>query len=237
MQKKIRYFGLFSVLMIIVYIILIINPKSLFAYSYEYKNFSVFSDRIISANIENVLEDVRNRLEHSELYTNGNQFKIFLCNDNWRFKFFSRNGNAGGIVNFVISPNIFIRQNNIDSNTISPPKSWIHSTEDRPLSYFIAHEGVHSLQRNISSLLVIKSKSYILEGYADYIAKSSDFDMREYVDLYKKKNIIMDPNKGLYAKYHLYIAFLIEYKGFTFYQILSEEPDIEDVLKEVATMY
>jgi len=48
----------------------------------------------------------------------------------------------------------------------------MHSCNDRPLSYFIAHEATHALQRKFDKWMLLKTPAYIIEGYADYIGKA-----------------------------------------------------------------
>ena len=217
----------------VLYLIVLINPKPLFAHSFDYKNFSVHSDEEIPDAIKYVLDDVLCRLKKSELYGETAAFNVYICNDNWRFKFFTRNGNAGGVVNFPISPNIFIRKSDIEKNAIIPPGGWMYAMDERPLSYFIAHEATHSLQRKISPILPIQAPIHIVEGYADYIGKSPDFDYQRYKDLYEKNDFKMNPKSGLYYRYHLYTAHLMDIEKMTFEEVLQEQPDLEQTLAKV----
>lgn len=215
------------------YIFLLISPSLLFSYTYKYQNFQVYADELIPTEIEEVLKDVDTRLKGSDLYEASDQFKIFICNEDWRFSFFTRNPKAGGVVNFGLSPNIFIRQSDIKKNRIIPPDGWMFAANERPLSYFIAHEATHSLQRKIDPLLNIKNPVYIIEGYADYIGKGKDFDFKKYKQRYIEGHPTMNPANGLYSKYHLYIAYLMEKKNYSFLDIVKEQPDLESVLKEL----
>lgn len=214
------------------YLLLLWCPNPLFAHQYSYQNFVVYSDQKISPEIDFVLEDVEERLSLSELYEESDVFHIYICNDNWRFVFFTRNPNAGGVVNFLVSPNVFIRESNISENVIIPPNEWMFETISRPLSYFIAHEATHSLQRKIDPFLVVKTPVHILEGYADYIGKCKNFDFEVFKNDYLNEDFKMNPANGLYNKYHLYVAYLVEKKGYDFEQLVREEPSME-VLKEL----
>jgi hypothetical protein len=220
----------------LIYTLLLLSPSLVFAHTYEYEGFKVFSDRAISANIEIVLDDTRHRLQYSELYGGVDDFRIYICNDNWRFTLFTRNASAGGVVNFVLSPNIFIREANIDENEIVPPQTWRHSLADRPLSYFIAHEAVHSLQRGYDPFLVLKYEPEIIEGYADYIAKAPTFDMAKSIQEYKKGASSMKSSSGLYDRYHLFVAYLMECEGFDFLEIVAKKPDLELTLSKLKNL-
>lgn len=224
-----------SLAVIVTYLIVLIHPNMLFANEYEYRNFRIYADQEITGGINFVLDDAISRIAHSELYEDDDEFRVYICNDAWRFKLFTRNGNAGGLVNFMISPNIFIRESDIENNELIPPHGWMYTPKERPLSYFIAHEAIHSLERKYSPLLQVTTPSYILEGYADYIAKRPDFDYERYKEMYLTNDRLMDPENGLYHKYHLYVAFLIDKKGYSFSQLVNEKPDLNDTLELIAS--
>lgn len=214
-----------------IYIGLLIFPGLLFAHQTTYKNFNVYSDRQIDPNVKVVLEDVLARLEHSELYSNEVSFNVYLCNDQWRFNLFTRNPNAGGQVNFLISSNIFIRESDVATNQLIPPNGWMFEMDTRPLSYFIAHESVHALQRAHDPFMVIHTPNHIIEGYADYIAKRPDFDFNQYTQLLRDADSSMDPKNGLYKRYHLYSAILIDSLNLSFKDVLRTEPELEKTLE------
>lgn len=209
-----------------IYVLLLLFPKPLFSHSYEYQNFCVYSDQVIPSEIEQVLDDVTARLSGSELYDPELKFQIFICHSKRRFFFFTRNANAGGLVNFLISPNVFIRACDIVDNEIIPPGSWLMNREDRPLSYFIAHESCHALQRHNFPFLQLTSSSQIIEGYADYIAKGKT-DIIEYRNRYLNNDPKMNPANGLYEKYHLFVACYMEQKNYSFKQLAEENPSID----------
>lgn len=232
MKKKLKTLGGLFLGTIAAYLFLLIYPNVLFANKYQHLNFEIYSDRPITKNIDFVIDDVINRIKHSELYEANDKFRIFLCNDNWRFKLFARDKNAGGMVNIPISPNVFIRESNIETNELIPPGEWMYTPLERPLSYFIAHEAMHSLERKKNPFIQFTTPSYILEGYADYIAKKPDFQYKKYKELYLTNDFLMNPENGLYHKYHLFIAYLIDKEGYSFDRIINEKPDLERTLEK-----
>jgi len=217
----------------LLYSFFLICPNLLFANKYQYRNFTVFSDNEIPKSIDLVIDDAILRLEGSELYGNAAEFRLYICNDEWRFKFFTRNKNAGGVVNFLFSPNIFIRESNITSNQLIPPNTWKNPLTKRPLSYFIAHEAVHSLQREYDRFLIFRAPVEIIEGYADYIAKSESNGVKSLTEKLKNNASTMNPENGLYDKYHFYVGYLIENKGYNFERIVQEQPELEEIMNEI----
>jgi hypothetical protein len=215
------------------YLLLLVYPNFLFSHHLEYKNFKVYSDRAIPISLQPLLDTSYENLKQSELFEESDIFYLYFCYETWRFTFFTRNKMAGGVVNFLVSPNIFIRESDIENNEIIPPNGWMLSRHDRPLTYFISHEATHSLERKISPFLPVKVEPYILEGYGDYIAKKTTFDFEHYRNLYLKNDLVMDPKNGLYNKYHLYIAYLMEVKKMSFLEIIQTQPDLETTLSEL----
>jgi hypothetical protein len=214
-------------------------PQSLFSYHYEFKNFKVYSDREIPKEIDIVLVDVLKRISKSELYEPTEKYAIFICNSGWRLALFTRDPNVGGLVNQGLSKNVFIREAFINENRIvSPIKGKeIALPLERPLSYFIAHEITHSLQTKVDRFMMFTTPEYIVEGYADYIGKSIDFNYQEYFELFIKQDKIMNPSTGLYNKYHLIIAYLMDKKGMTFKEIVQSKMELEKVENELKAKY
>ena len=219
----------------ILYAILLIYPNPLFAHNYEYKNFNIYSDQQIPVEIENVIDDALNRLVKSELYHQNEEFNVYICNASWRFQLFTRNQKAGGAVNFAFCPHIFLRESNIEENKLIPHKSWKYkaNSESRSLAYFLTHEAVHSLQCRYDRMMVFYSSTEIIEGYADYIAKSDEMLFDKLKKAYLDDSPKMDPKNGLYDIYTLYMSYLIDQMGYNYIQILDEEPNMDEVLQSI----
>lgn len=203
----------------------------LFAYHHHYKNFDVHSDLPISSDIDKVLDDVIFRISHSELYDSRDSFSIYICNSTWRLLLFTRRAGVGGLVNQGLSDNVFIRESEIAENKIvSPTKGEeIALPEERPLSYFIAHEITHVLQTKVDRFMHFTTPTYIVEGYADYIGKATHFKYGRYLNNLNRNDITMNPETGLYNKYHLLVAHLMDKKGMTFQEIAHKKIDIAQV--------
>lgn len=234
-NKKIKISGLIISLSLFGYLGLLLYPNLLFSYHHTFKNFNIYSDQKIPIEIDRVLTDVLRRLKKSELYENTDTFSIYFCNSRWRLSLLTRNSNVGGFVNQGLSNNVFIRESKIEKNKIvSPTKGQeIALVEERPLSYFIAHEITHSLQTKIDRFMHITTPKYIVEGYADYIGKDSSFDFHKNLNNFNNNHITMNPATGLYNKYHLMIAYLMDIKGLTFQEIVKQKRSLREVENEL----
>lgn len=228
---KIKAGGFILFLLTSAYFFLLISPNILFAHHHNYKNFDVHSDLFIPNDIDKVLDDVIIRISHSELYDSTDSFAIYICNSSWRLLLFTRSADVGGLVNQGISNNVFIRESEIAKNRIiSPTKGQeIALPEERPLSYFIAHEVTHALQTKLDRFMHLTTPKYIVEGYADYIGKATHFKYEKYLNNLNRGDITMNPETGLYNKYHLLIGYLMDKKGMTFREIIDKKFDMAQV--------
>lgn len=218
---------------LICYIALLAYPMPLFAFHHSYKQFNVYSDREIPVEIESILDTVQNNIQKSDLYNPEYQFNIFFCNESWRLTLLARNTNVGGNVSGVVSPNVFVRESDIKSNRIIPPNGWMHDADNRPLSYFLAHELTHSMQALYDRFMIVKVPRYVMEGYADYIGKGNRFSYNEFRQKYIEKHPYMQETSGLYNRYHLYIAHLMDVHGMSIEEIIETLPDEESIGEEI----
>lgn len=210
-----------------------------FGYKHKYLNCSIFSDRPIDSSINKVLAASLKKVKKSDIYDSTTHFKIFLCNDLWRFSLFTfGKKNAGAITHSHTTGNIFIRPNDIEKNIIIAPDSWKfakppYSLDDRPLSYFIAHEIIHKILMKNNGRFNFSTPSWIEEGYADFIAKGDQFNYLENLKLLKLHAPELDPSQGLYRNYHLHVYFLFKYQNYSILKLLTEKPDFDKVNKEL----
>lgn len=210
-------------------------PQLLFSEKFIYKNCTVYSDSKIDRNIKSVLDSALEKIKESELFKPKIYFKIFLCNDLWRYSFYSLgHPDAGGITHTRLTGNIFIRPCKVKDNTIIAPDTWKfarppYTLADRPLSYFIAHEMTHRLQLYQYGKAYFKIPKWIIEGYADYVAKGDNFDYTSNLHLWKQKAPELKPESGLYRFYHLLIYYLLNIKHLSIRNIIEEIPSVRQV--------
>jgi len=140
---------------------------------------------------------------------------------------FVRSLEVGGAVN-PFSSNVFIRETDIKNNKILKEKE-IYQAKKRPLSYYLAHEITHVMQHKISNIMPLTIPKYIIEGYADYIGKEPDFDYDKFLQEYKENDFFMTIESGMYNRYHLLVAYLMDKKGMSFREIVEKKPSREEV--------
>lgn len=210
------------------------TPQPLFAHQMTYGRYQLWSDRPIpAAGAQAVLDDAEVRIRRSELFTPGQTFRIFICNDEWRLALYSQQGSGrmGGVADTWLGRNIFLRRSDLSTNRLIPPTADAPMA-DRPLSYYVAHEATHIMEsRAFGRLALLLRPRWVNEGYADYVGKADRFDVAENLRLLKARDPQLDFAKsGLYRRYHLEVAYLINHKGWTARRLMSAPPDEAEVL-------
>ncbi len=212
------------------YFLLLCFPQPLFAYSYSYENLTLYCDEPIPVKADRVLQDAQRRLDLCPLYAGHPRENIFLCDHFWRYELLTNlHSNAGGNAYGFAPENAFLRKADIALNVLFRKDGRTPSGPDRPLSYFMAHEITHGLTARFlgfwaaSHLPVWKS-----EGYADYVGKGGDFDFNRNLDLLKKGDSALNPKaSGLYLRYHLLVAELLDRRKLTVEEMLKGDFDRE----------
>jgi hypothetical protein len=218
------------------YVAILAFPQPNFSYRATHGQFDVFSDRPIPPQIASVLDDVRRRIERSELYDSGQRFRIFFCNDDWRMALYSQrfSSAAGGIADTWLTRNVYIRRSDIAANRLFAPTGTLADAADRPLAYFIAHEATHVMEsRAFGRLVSVRAPTWLLEGYADYIGKAS-FDREDNRRRLLAGDPLLDPATiGIYRRHHLLVATLIERDRLTVHRLFAEPPDEDELIERV----
>lgn len=216
--------------------LLLCFPQPLFAYKFSFGNLTLYCDDPIPVSAEVVLQDVQRRLGRSPLYQDRPKLNAFVCDHSWRFKFLTnRNSNAGGLAYGFPPWNVFLRKSDIAENVMFRADGSTPSGPDRPLSYFIAHEITHDLTaRFLGSLVFWRLPTWKCEGYADYVGKGGQFDFEKNLELFKRNDSSLNPSQsGLYLRYHLLVAFLLDYKKISTDGMLKQEFDREKLEAEI----
>ena len=215
------------------------NPGFAFAYSHNYGGFAVRSDRPIDPAIDRVLDDTIRRLKTSPFYYEGEEFRVFICNYNWRLGLFALNRSIGGGTVYG-TRNIFLRQADISSNRIvSPSGGSLLDEKDRPMSYFIAHEATHVMDlRRYGEIAMLRSPFWLVEGHADLVGKAGSFDIAANRDLLERNDRLLSEKiarQGLYRLYHLMVASLLRRPNTTIDSLFAAPPSEPDALREAGS--
>src|SRR3546814_4022791 len=198
----------------------------------EYRNYRIWSDRPIDPAITHVLDDATRRLRTSHLYDPQAPSWLFFCNEPWRMRLYT--GPVGGVADTLLTQNIYLCEADIGANRIVPPRGTLADADQRSLSYFVAHEATHIVQSRALGRLLKWHPEWLVEGYADYVAKAGDFDFEENRSLLKQDDACLDyARSGLYRRYHLMVAWLLDEQGQEIVEIFAVPPTQDTVLDDL----
>ena len=219
-----------------VYGALLLHPQPLFAYSARDAAILLHAREPLPPEVQGVLADALRRVETSPFYSAGETYDAFLCDDTRTFTAFTLwNRGAGAVSQWDLTGNIFLRPSHVERNRLVGA-SGRETPGERTLSYFIAHEVTHTmLARGIGRWNYAHLQKWQVEGYADYVGKAGQFDFAQNLAAFKADTRELDPKRsGLYLRYHLMVAFLLDRQGMTPEALLAgpiERAEIENRLR------
>ena len=219
-----------------VYLVLLAYPQPLFAYELTAAGISVHSTQPIPEAMKVTLARARARLDRSPLGGATRGAHVFICHSPWLFGVFARqNYRAGGITDGFVGQHVFLRESDMENDRLIGPRGRPVAA-DRPLSYFIAHELMHVANvRAVGRWRYARMPQWVDDGYADYIAR--DIDLDAALTKMKEDARELDPRRsGLYLRYHLMVAFLLDKKQVNVGQLLSSAPDRDDVESQLRAL-
>ena len=234
-MRNILHRGLFAFsLVAAAYLVLLAYPQPLFAYQLNHAGITVHATTPIPDAMRTTLDRVRARLDRTPLVDPSQPQRVFICSTPWLFTFFARNNyRVGGVADVFVGQNVFLRQSDMASDRLISPGGQPVAA-DRPLSYFMTHELMHIAQaRHLGRLRYARLPQWTDDGYADYVAR--DYDLAVALQKLKDDAPELDPNRsGLYIRYHLMVAYLIEKRGMDVSTLLERPPKQSALERQLA---
>lgn len=218
-----------------VWLTLILHPQPLFAYSARRANVVLYTRAPMPPQAGPLLDEVVRRISGSPLYDEHRVHHVFLCDTRPLFGFLTVTGyRAGGVTHAELGGNVFIRPFSIERGTVIGP-SGQEKTGERTLAYFIAHEVTHAMTADHTGRWRYRHLSaFQVEGYADHVAFGRPLDLaRERQALIDDAPEMSTRRSGLYKRYELLVAYLLERRGLSVDELLAgrlEQRQIEDEL-------
>ncbi len=202
---------------------LALHPQPLFAYTAERANVTLHARTPFAPETGPLLDEVVRRISRSPLYDATREQHVFLCDSKALFALFAlRQYRSGGVTQMLLGRNAFIRPSSLERNVVFGP-SGVPKQAERTLTYFIAHELTHAMTADrIGGLASSRLASFQREGYADYVAYARPLDLRA-----GREAILLDApemsvqRSGLYRRYELLTAYLLERRGMTVDELLA----------------
>jgi hypothetical protein len=211
-------------------------PHPLFAHELTAAGITVHSTRPIPPAMKTTLERARARLDRNPSGAVTRGVHVFICESPWLFGLFARqNYRVGGIANWLVGQHVFLRESDMENDRLIGP-SGRPVAADRPLSYFIAHEVTHIANaRVVGRWGYSRMPQWVDDGYADYIAR--DIDLGDALRKMKEGAGDLDPQRsGLYLRYHLMVAYLIDKRRVAIDELLAAAPPREEVEAQLSAL-
>lgn len=147
-------------------------PQVFFSHHISYTHIEVYTTAAAPPALLATLSEAEVLLARSPLYDTSFAEKVFICGSLRQFGFFTRGRTyLGGLCDDRLTRNIFIHPADLAAGRLQPYYGW---RDDRPLSYFIAHEITHSLCSHYLGRWSRRVPAWLWEGYADYIGLGAE---------------------------------------------------------------
>jgi hypothetical protein len=146
--------------------------------------------------------------------------------------FARQNYRVGGVTDWLVGQHVFLRESDMAHDRLIGP-SGRPVDADRPLSYFIAHEVMHIANaRTVGRWRYARLPQWVDDGYADYVAR--DIPLGDALRKLKEGARELDPRRsGLYVRYQLMVANVLEKQRVPLDELLAAPPPLEAIESEL----
>lgn len=237
--------ALTSVISLVVVAVLILNPQILFAVDKTHEDFTIYSNNEIPDSFETTIDEALVLIKASEIYEPNQRLYIFISHGSIFNELETK------ILGYAVARctynNIILKADvDFDQNILK-----IGQNSHRNLIKTIAHEAIHFYQMKKFGILnfnpINHPPQWKMEGYPEYISylkdiRSEDYDLRDSIDklieFEKTGEYWFETSPGqiepfVYYKGRIMIEYLIDIKGLTYNEILSESIEAEKVIEEM----
>jgi hypothetical protein len=236
-MRRLARRSLFALLLAsVVYLLVLAYPQPLFADEITRDGLTLHATVPMPGAMQTTLERALGRLKRSPLFATSSETHVFLCQTQPIFSLFARqNYRVGGVADWLVGQHAFLRESDMEQDRLISP-SGTPVAADRPLSYFVAHEAMHiTIARHVGRARYSRMPQWVDDGYADYIAR--DIDYAAALCQFKDDARELDPSRsGLYLRYHLMVAYLLDKQQVGLHQLLANPPDRDSVEAALLTM-
>ena len=204
--------------------LLTLFPQPLFAYTLRRANIVLHARAPLPPQAGPILEEVVRRAALSPLYDANHTHDVFLCDSSWLFNVLSLKPVGGGVT--TAWERVFIRTADVARNQVIS-RSGKPVDGERTLTYFIAHEVAHAMTMHAHGFLRFRRlATFQREGYADYVAFAHRLDLTDGIARLQRGAPEMDPHaSGLYRRYELLVAYLLDQRQLSAQQLLETPLD------------
>jgi hypothetical protein len=217
------------------YSALVLNPYVLFAHEERVGNIVLHARAPFPPQAREIAAAARRRVERSPFFEPGDTYHVYFCDTPALFGLFGLwQRGAGALSQIYVTGNVYLRPSRIERDRLLGPAGR-EVPGDRTLTYFVAHELAHTMvARRLGRLAYTRLEVWQREGYADYLGKGGSFDPASTLRDFRANEPSLDPvRSGLYLRYHLLVAHLLDDEGMTAQELLKGPRAAEPLEREL----
>jgi len=207
------------------YLLLLIFPQILLAYSADYGKFTVYSSETIEPGITSVLDSAESRLRRSPLYDETVARRIYLTRSFGMYTLLSNKAYRSFANSVPFINNVIVNQSDISADRVLVNRE---KNNSRSLSGVIAHEVTHLfIRQRYGTIRASLMPTWKNEGYCEYVAGDSTISLEEGMRLWRENP--SDDASYRYIKYHLMVKHLLEDENMTVDQFFASDLDENEI--------
>ena len=191
------------------YLVLLMFPQALFAYSTERGKFHVYAREPLSENIVQVLDKAEEKLKSSPIYDANVRRDIYLTGSHGMYALLSHKAYRSFANSVPFINNIFINKTDVAADHVILNRELDNT---RSLNGVIAHETVHLfIRKRYGSMTASLMPTWKNEGYCEYIARDTAIPLEEGIRRWRGNP--QDDRNYRFIKYQLMVQQLLEREG------------------------
>ncbi len=218
------------------YAALLFSPQVLFAHELREGNLVFHARHPFPEGSRTIAASTLDCVSRSPFFDAGDVYHVFFCDTPAWFAFFAlHHYRVGAIAQVGTTGHVYVRPAGLDRDRLIGP-SGRDVPGERTLTYFLAHEIAHTMTaRHVGRLAYLRLHPWQQEGYADYVGKAGAFDFAARLSDLRAGARTMDPMaSGLYLRYHLLVAELLDRRGITPGELMAEPRDAVPIERELS---
>ena len=191
------------------YLLLLVFPQALFAYSTEHGKFRVYSREPLGKEIEQVLDKAEEKLKNSPIYDADARRDVYLTGSHGMYGLLSHKAYKSFANSVPFIDNVFINKTDVAADRGILNREFNNT---RSLSGVIAHETTHLfIRKRYGAITAAMMPTWKNEGYCEYIAGDTTITFEEGIRRWRESPV--DDTSYRYIKYQLMVRHLLEREG------------------------
>lgn len=227
-KKELLFYASLFVLGIL-YLGFTFYPTILFKHTVEHKNYCLHIDNQDNTDeIKALIDSIDKYLKTSELYSIP-RMHIALCDNHITYGLLTHISYSSFGVTQLLSDFIILSKTDLENNLITANRK---KDNQRSIKTVLLHEITHIFISNYYGIKQFSINEWKKEGYCEYMAQDSSYDVQNGFDDFCQGIINKNP-AYLYFKYRLYITYLMDIKKMSFIEIVDTKFDKKELEHEI----